>query len=81
MSLTGRQREVVIRLCRGLTTKQIARELGVVPPVVSNHLRSIRLANGLKNVAQIGICAERAGLCDSLLPSPSPRSSPERPRT
>jgi DNA-binding CsgD family transcriptional regulator len=62
VSLTHRQREIVTLLCEGLTTKQIARRLGVVPPVVSNHLLAVRKANGLKNIAQIGIAAERAGI-------------------
>jgi DNA-binding NarL/FixJ family response regulator len=62
VSLTHRQREVVTLLCEGLNTKQIARRLGVVPAVVSNHLLAVRRANGLKNVAQIGMAAERAGI-------------------
>ncbi len=57
MSLTHRQREVVQLLCQGLNTKQIARTLGIVPAVVSNHLAAIRKANGLRNSAQIGMQA------------------------
>ena len=57
MSLTNRQREVVQLLCQGINTKQIARRLGVVPAVVSNHLAAIRKANGLTNSAQIGMRA------------------------
>jgi len=67
VSLTNRQREVVTLLCEGLNTKQIAWRLGVVPAVISNHLLAVRRANGLKNTAQIGMAAERAGvatLCD-----------------
>lgn len=64
MSLTNRQREVVTLLCEGLTTKQIARRLGIVPAVVSNHLLAVRKANGLKNIAQIGMAAQRAGIAD-----------------
>lgn len=62
MSLTKRQREVVELLCAGMSTKQIARKLGVVPPVVSNHLLAIRRANGLKNIAQIGMAAVQSGI-------------------
>ena len=62
MSLTHRQREIVTLLCEGLNTKQIARRLGVVPAVVSNHLLAVRKANGLKNTAQIGMAAERSGI-------------------
>ncbi len=57
MSLTHRQREVVQLLCQGMNTKQIARQLGIVPAVVSNHLAAVRKANGLKNIAQIGMRA------------------------
>lgn len=64
MSLTNRQREVVTLLCEGLNTKQIARRLGVVPAVVSNHLLAVRKANNLKNVAQIGMAAQLAGLVE-----------------
>ncbi len=64
MSLTNRQREVVTLLCEGLNTKQIARRLGVVPAVVSNHLLAVRKANGLRNVAQIGMAAQRAGIVE-----------------
>ena len=64
MSLTHRQREVVQLLCQGLNTKQIARTLGIVPAVVSNHLAAIRKANGLKNSAQIGIRAALDGDID-----------------
>jgi DNA-binding NarL/FixJ family response regulator len=62
VSLTNRQREVIALLCEGLNTKQIARRLGVVPAVISNHLLAVRRANGLKNTAQIGMAAERAGI-------------------
>jgi DNA-binding CsgD family transcriptional regulator len=62
VSLTHRQREIVTLLCEGLNTKQIARRLGVVPAVVSNHLLAVRKANGLKNTAQIGMAAERSGV-------------------
>jgi DNA-binding NarL/FixJ family response regulator len=65
VSLTHRQREVVTLLCEGLNTKQIARRLGVVPAVVSNHLLAVRKANGLKNIAQIGMAAERAGIAQA----------------
>jgi DNA-binding NarL/FixJ family response regulator len=62
VSLTNRQREVVTLLCEGLNTKQIAHRLGVVPAVVSNHLLAVRRANGLRNIAQIGMAAQQAGI-------------------
>jgi DNA-binding NarL/FixJ family response regulator len=64
VSLTNRQREIVTLLCAGLSTKQIAHRLGVVPAVVSNHLLAVRKANGLKNVAQIGMAVQREGIVD-----------------
>jgi DNA-binding NarL/FixJ family response regulator len=73
VSLTHRQREVVTLLCEGLNTKQIARRLGVVPAVVSNHLLAVRKANGLKNTAQIGMAAHQAGIAQ-LSPEDSERS-------
>jgi DNA-binding CsgD family transcriptional regulator len=62
LSLTPRQREIVELLCSGLNTKQIARKLSIVPPVVSNHLLAVRQANGLRNVAQIAMAAQRDGI-------------------
>ena len=60
MSLTPRQRQIVTMLCdEGLNTKQIARRLGIVPPVVSNHLLAVRHQNGLRNVAQIGMAWQK----------------------
>jgi DNA-binding CsgD family transcriptional regulator len=59
LSLTPRQREVVKLLCSGLQTKQIARQLGITPAVVSNHLLAVRQQNGLRNIAQLGMAVER----------------------
>ncbi len=36
--LTPRQRECVDLLCKGLTSKEIARELGISPSTVDNHI-------------------------------------------
>ena len=81
MSLTNRQREVVALLCEGLNTKQIARRLGVVPAVISNHLLAVRRANGLKNTAQIGMAAERAGVATLADEGASALAAPRLPAT
>jgi len=37
-TLTAREREIVVSVCRGLSYKEVARPLGIAPSTVSNHL-------------------------------------------
>ena len=39
--LTGRQREIVAWAARGMSNKQIARQLGISPETVKTHLRHV----------------------------------------
>jgi DNA-binding NarL/FixJ family response regulator len=48
-SLTGRQREVLDLICRGMTNSQIARFLHVSPTTVEFHVRHVRGKLGAKN--------------------------------
>lgn len=41
MSLTDREREVLVLLARGLTNKEIARDLTITPNTVKRHLKSL----------------------------------------
>jgi RNA polymerase sigma factor (sigma-70 family) len=40
-SLTDREREVLVLLARGLTNKEIARDLTITPNTVKRHLKSL----------------------------------------
>ena len=40
-SLTEREREVLVLLARGLTNKEIARDLVITPNTVKRHLKSL----------------------------------------
>jgi DNA-binding CsgD family transcriptional regulator len=44
--LTGRERELVHRLARGADTRQLAREMGLSPHTVQDHLKSVFAKTG-----------------------------------
>jgi DNA-binding NarL/FixJ family response regulator len=60
--LTPRQRQVLERLARGETTKQIARELEVSVKTVETHRADIMRRLGMKNMVQLVRYALRTGL-------------------
>jgi HD-GYP domain-containing protein (c-di-GMP phosphodiesterase class II) len=68
--LTAREVEVVALLARGHTNKQIARQLGVTPKTVSNHVEHIytKLAVGTRAAATL--FATQHGLVGSYEPDP-----------
>jgi len=52
-ALSDRQREVVVLLAQGLTTKEICRKLGISPNTVKTHIASIFRALGVRNRTQV----------------------------
>lgn len=59
--LTGRQREIVRWAVRGLSNKQIARQLGISPETVKTHLHHVFERRGVHNrVALLGLPEESA---------------------
>ncbi len=63
-SLTRRQREVLVRLNRGLPNKLIARELGISEYTVKDHIAEILRVLGVQNRTQAVIEARNLTLFD-----------------
>ena len=60
--ITEREREVLTLLRRGLSNKQIARELGVTEGTIKGHLTRIFERIGVSDRTQAALWAERRGL-------------------
>jgi NarL family two-component system response regulator LiaR len=63
--LTGREREVLTLIARGLPNKLIARELSISEKTVKTHVSSILGKLGLTDRTQAALFAVRAGLVES----------------
>lgn len=61
-ALTGRERDVLTALCRGLAYKEIAGELGVSVETVRTHIKALYRKLQVTNVAAAVSKALRAGL-------------------
>ena len=64
--LTGRQREIVHWAARGMSNKQIARQLGISPETVKTHLHHVFERGGVHN--RMGLLALQHDVAD---PAPS----------
>lgn len=60
--LTGREREVLRGIARGLTNKDIATELGISPRTVETHRESLMRKLGIRHVAGLTKLALETGL-------------------
>lgn len=60
--LTSRQRDVLAAVARGLSTKEIARELGISPKTVEFHRADICDRLGVRDIAGLVRIALKAGL-------------------
>ncbi|WP_327088140.1 response regulator transcription factor [Nonomuraea sp. NBC_01738] len=60
--LTGREREVLVLIARGLSNAQIAEQLAVSPSTIKNHVTSVFGKIGVRDRAQAVIAAYEAGL-------------------
>ena len=58
--LTPREREVALLVARGLSNKQVARELGLSTGTVKQHLHTIFQKLGAKNRHALGVYGPRA---------------------
>ena len=63
-SLTGREREVLVLLSRGLTNKEIAASLTITTNTVKRHLRSLFAKLGVNTRSAASAYATRAGIVD-----------------
>jgi DNA-binding NarL/FixJ family response regulator len=61
-SLTGREREVLELIGRGLPNKLIARELGIAEKTVKTHVSAILSKLGVTDRTQAALYAVRNGL-------------------
>jgi DNA-binding NarL/FixJ family response regulator len=61
-SLTGRERQVLALLARGLTNKEIATTLTVTPNTVKHHLKSLFAKLGVNTRSAASAIATRAGI-------------------
>lgn len=62
--LTPRQLEILMRLARGQSSKEIGYDLSLSPKTVDVHRASIMNRLGLKDVASLTLYAVRSGLVD-----------------
>jgi HD-GYP domain-containing protein (c-di-GMP phosphodiesterase class II) len=63
--LTAREQQVLCLLARGLPNKAIARQLGISPKTVSNHLEHIYLKLAVSNRAGAAMTAMQLGLAST----------------
>ena len=66
--LTEREREVLVRIARGLSNKEIAADLGISARTVESHRDSLMRKTGQKNVAALTRLAIETGLLESAEP-------------
>lgn len=59
--LTEREREILATLARGLSNKQIARELGIVEGTVKVHMKNLLRKLGLRSRVEAAVWAARHG--------------------
>jgi NarL family two-component system response regulator LiaR len=64
VALTGREREVLALVGRGLANKQIARELSIAEKTVKTHVSHILSKLGVADRTQAALYAVRVGLVD-----------------
>lgn len=63
--LTPREREVLVRIARGLTNKEIAAELGISPRTVETHRDSLARKLKMRSVADLTRFVLETGIGDS----------------
>jgi DNA-binding NarL/FixJ family response regulator len=68
MRLTAREVEVLRLLARGLSNKEIARQLVISPKTAGSHVESIYAKTGASNRAQASLFAVKHGLLADAYP-------------
>lgn len=63
-TVTPRQQEVIARLSRGMSMKEVARSLGITPRTVAFHKYQVMEANGLRGNSDFVAFAIRSKLLD-----------------
>ena len=60
--LTGREREVLVLVCKGLKTYTGGAELGITKHTVTSHLEHIRRKTGIPTLIEVAVTAAKAGI-------------------
>jgi DNA-binding NarL/FixJ family response regulator len=60
--LSSRERDILVRIAKGLSTKQVARECAIAPKTVCNHVDSIYRKLNLRHRGQLVLYAAQQGL-------------------
>ncbi|MCE3228962.1 MAG: response regulator [Bacteroidota bacterium] len=60
--LTNREKEILVMICKELSTEEIAQQLFVSPLTINNHRRNILFKTGAKNVAGLVVYALKHGI-------------------
>ena len=60
--LTNRESEVIVHICKGLSTKQISEVLFISPKTIEVHRSNILSKTGCKNIAQLIVWAIKNGV-------------------
>lgn len=60
--LTKRESEILVHICKGLSTKQISDVLFISPKTIEVHRSNILSKTGCKNIAQLIIWAIKSGI-------------------
>ena len=61
-SLTPREKQVLVALCRGCTNKEIARDMGLSEPTIKLHVKTLYRRLGVSNRTQAAMVAQAKGL-------------------
>lgn len=64
--LTGSEKDIVVLIARGLTTKEIARQKNISFHTVNTHRKNIFRKLGIKNVSELLMVAMKNGLVDTI---------------
>jgi len=63
--ITSREQAILASLCRGLSNKEIAREVGISPNTVRNQLQRLQERFNARNRVQLALLARDEGLVQS----------------
>jgi len=65
-TLTNAEKDIVVLIARGLTTKEIARQINISFHTVMTHRKNIFRKLGIKNVSELMMFAMKNGLIDTI---------------